>query len=55
MIDPLFARLVGCCVFAGLIGAMLFAVSTPDAAAKRDQVAALELQRRVSQQLFTRP
>lgn len=55
MIEPLVARLVSCCVFAGLIGAMIYAVATPGAATKGDQVAAAELQRRVTTSLFTRP
>jgi hypothetical protein len=54
MIEPMLARLVGCVVFAGLTGALLAVVSTPSDTAKRDAVAAAELQHRVQTAMVAR-
>lgn len=54
MVDPMFARLGGCVVFAGLMAAMLAAVAEPRDQ-RRDVVAATEVQHRVATSLFARP
>ena len=53
MIDPMLARLGGCFVFAGLLGALLTVVAEPKDT-RRDVVAAAEIQHRVTSCLLAR-
>jgi len=54
MVDPMFARLGGCMVFAGLMAALLSVVAEPKSE-RRDVVAAAEVKHRVAASLFARP
>lgn len=54
MVEPMFARLVGCVVFAGMLAGLLVAVSASADTKRRDVVAAAEIQHRVVAQTFTR-
>ena len=54
VIDPMLGRLGGCVVFAGLLAALLAIVAQPQSA-RRDVVAAAEMQHRVASSLFARP
>ena len=55
MIEPMFARIAGCLVFAGLLAAMISAVTDTGGPSNRDAVAAAEIKTRVASSLFTRP
>lgn len=55
MIEPMFARLMGCIVFGVMLAAMVLAVSDTGGSNRRDVVAAAELTNRVTSSLFTRP
>ncbi|MGA0531716.1 hypothetical protein [Hansschlegelia sp. KR7-227] len=54
MIEPMVARLVGCVVFAGLLGTLVVAIDEPRQRQRSDVVAAVEMQHRV-QDSITRP
>jgi hypothetical protein len=55
MMDPMLSRLVGCFVFAGLLGALIVAVAVPQPQKSSDVVSQVEMQRRVASYQFTRP
>lgn len=55
MFDPMLARLAGCFVFAGLLGALVVAASTPQPTKPSDVVTKAEIQQRMASYEFTRP